>query len=801
MPASFRGVLARGTVAVAITAACLGCTPRSPDTPPALALPPGSIGGIDVPRDELIRGSSVQISGWVADPAGIDRVELRVDGRADGSSDGADGPIIAAHYGVARADVAALRPGYPDSGRAGFEISADLGALSAERHTLSVVAVNRTGKEWIVGTRGLVPPQAMSVWQPLYAARGAAALPAFDFLIGASGVTRGDADELPNYYRDYESPTVGVGVRVPILYLRTTRGAAGDWVFDPDWNVDRRCGQRRIADDSLASVLRYSIDHQLPVLLTLNGGIWADASCDVPDWDVNDHLEQDAANCQWNEHDGVEPDDALKHLPGGMAAPELGRSLTFNVHAAKNRAYKRRNLQAAGRIIAAFAREHPRLFAGVNLDPDTYLNPFFEEREWYDYNPGTLRQFREWLSGSGPYAGKRSSGVPDLSRYRRKRVLSLQEVSRLAGRPFARWSDVDPPRVFERGPHPFWKDPWTHEWDVFRRHLVALHYDELAQWLREVGLPREKIFSSQGFMAPTGDALPLPVKLDSPSKNYDGGGMSIEGSIPRNGHLGAILYGKSAVDDVLMETKESLFTTFRRMDEGWAVVEFNTGDLRAPGALPTYAMGYRALRNMFNNGARFASPMAWNGSNGVFAGQPDYVPYTAWRNTPLEEAMRDFAVSHAWVPLGARLWTFGTARLADDDAWFGEAGTRLSAGRGSLGVAASGEDASLLSPDDLVLRPGSVDALVLQVEDADKVRSIAVEAQGEGQAWSVLAPRTPPAALGRSSAGWVVPLSWPRGLKEARRLRLRIGLSMHPAHIKLRHIALYPRVNSRRAVH
>ena len=35
-----------------------------------------------------------------------------------------------------------------------------------------------------------------------------------------------------------------------------------------------------------------------------------------------------------------------------------------------------------------------RLFVGVSSRPDTYLNPFFNEQQWYDYNPGTLQQFR-----------------------------------------------------------------------------------------------------------------------------------------------------------------------------------------------------------------------------------------------------------------------------------------------------------------------------------------------------------------------------------------------------------------------
>ena len=133
----------------------------------------------------------------------------------------------------------------------------------------------------------------------------------------------------------------------------------------------------------------------------------------LSDWDINDKLEQDVANGQWNEKNQVMPDDARKDLPGSQHAPELGRSLTFNIYARDVRHYKKRNLQQAGRLVVAFMREHPGLFVGVTLDPDTYLNPFFGEEQWYDYNPGTLKQFRHWLAGNDP-AGTQTRQAYDL---------------------------------------------------------------------------------------------------------------------------------------------------------------------------------------------------------------------------------------------------------------------------------------------------------------------------------------------------------------------------------------------------
>lgn len=750
-------------------------TPKPP-------LPAGTIGFVDAPVDETVIADRMRINGWALDPAGIRAVEIRIDGRA-----------YPARYGIARVDVAQIKRDYPDSAESGFSFDSDVASLEPARHEIVVVAINRQGGETVLARKTLLPSAALTEWQALYESRRAEAAPPFFILPGLSGITLGGAAELDGAYLPYLSPTVKTGMRVPILYLRTTLGRARDWEFDPAWNIERRCGERRIAEDSLAAVIAYAIEHKIPVLFTLNGGIWADAVCDVPEWDVNDHLEQDKANCQWNEHDEVMADDYLKNLPGASAGPELGRSLTFNIYATQNRHYKRRNLQSAGRIVAEFAALHPELFAGVNLDPDTYLNPFFEEKQWYDYNPGTLRQFRQWLAGSGPYANRPVRGVPDLSRYRRAHPLTLSEVRKLSRKSFHSWDEVDPPRAFPREGRPFWQDPWVHEWETFRRHLVNLHYNELSQWLAEAGVAPSRIFSSQGFTAPYPAALPFALRLDSPTKNYDSGGMSVEGAIPLHGHLGAIVYGASAVNDVRMEGGANLFASFHQMDRGWGVVEFNTADFRTPNELPGYAMGYRALREMFNFGARFASPMAWNGSNGIYAGQPGYVSFMAWRNTPLESAMRDFAVSHAFVPLGTRLWTFGSPRLAESDGWSAAAGS-LAAGPGYLDLMADNSELTLLSPSALALGADESDLLVLGVaaDKEQRITSLAVDARLSDGSIIVLAPSRPASEFARTPAGISVSLVRPPSSAAIDQVRIGVKLDRADATLRVRHIALYP---------
>jgi hypothetical protein len=700
---------------------------KSAVTNPSTPLPAGTIGYIDVPNAEAIVGPRATMSGWALDPAGIRAVEVRLDGRS-----------FAARTRVRRADVAQAKPGYPDGEHGGFEFSGDFTSCpppsGIDRRKLEVVAIATDGRETIIGRRSLIEPAALSRWRHVANASGAA----FYILPALSGAFRPGVFGLDEWYAPYLSRTTRIGMRVPILYLRTTRGAREDFAFDPDFDLSRKCGELTIADDNLAGLLAVSVEKKLPVLVTLNGGIWGDASCSAPEWDVTDALEEDPANCQWNEKNEVMPDDFLRHLPGSLGAPELGRSLTFNVYASRVRQYKKRNLQQAAKHIVEFMRAHPDLLVGVNVDPDTYLNPFFEEKQWYDYNPGTLKQFRHWLAGTGPYAGE--SGVPDLRAYRRRAPLDLREVRRLSGEHFARWEEVDPPRIFSRDPsHPFWTDPWVREWEIFRRHLVGLHYDDLSRWLVEAGIPPDGIWSSQGFMAPAHDALPFAIAIDSPVKNYDSGGVSVEGSKPAEGHLGAILYGASASNRIAMENGGSLFATFASVDPGFAVVELNTADLRRPSWLPGYADGYEALRDLWNAGAKFVSPMAWNGWSGDYAGQPGYVAHTSWRNTPLEDAACDFLLARAGLPLGALLWTFGSARHADDDGWSASRGA-ISARNGSLALEpdASGR-VVLLSPPELPLRARAARTFVLGLAPANSVRQVDIFARGErdGEWWRI----------------------------------------------------------------
>jgi hypothetical protein len=744
--------------------------------------PGAPFGSLDVPTSEAIVGPRLRLAGWALDADGPATVEVRV-----------DDVRFKARMGVARPDVARAKPGFAGGANAGFEFDRDLAAFpmrpGADRRIVTVVAVGKGGAETVLGRRSLIDPAALSRWVGV----APSADEPFYLLPALSGVRFGGAAGLDAEYAAYESATVRIGMRVPILYMRTTRGASGDFAFDPDWDVERRCGNRRIAEDALGATLAHARAKSLPVLLTLNGGIWADAACDVAEWDVNDRLEQDKANCQWNEKNEVMPDDATRGLPGSLESPQLGRSLTFNVYATEVRRYKKRNLQQAARDVAAFMKVHPRLVVGVTLDPDTYINPFFNGAQWYDYNPGTLRQFRHWLAGTGPYAGQATADVPDLSSYRRAKPLTLAETSGLAGRVFQTWDEVDPPRTFRLGPPaPFWQDPWAREWEVFRRHLVQLHYDDLARWLVEAGIPRDRIWTAQGFVAPHRGMMPLAVAVDSPVRNFDSGGVSIEGAKPRDGHLGAILYGASALNDIRMDNDRSLFATFAGIDPGFAVIEFNTADPLRPRTLPGHAAGYRALREFWNAGARHVSPMAWNGSNGANYGAPGFVDYTAWRNTPLEEEARDFMLARAGLAPGSLLWEFGSSRHADDDGWSAETGTIATSPGALLVVPDANGHVVLLSPRGLALASERVGRVVAGLPGAVGVTALAVYGRGKDAAAWVLVGQARGDRIVAAAPGRVVERGGSPSPVSLDQLRVEITFDKTPTAVPLARIAVLP---------
>jgi hypothetical protein len=166
-----------------------------------------TIGFVDEPRGEGVRGPTFRVSGWALSVHRIRAIELR----------GA-GATLVARYGLPREDVAYARPGYPDLPACGFSLDVDASALcppeDVARCPLAVVAIAGDGRETLLGRRSLVAPAARARWS--FVAATDSQTP-FYLVPATSGVAAGGAEGLADWYFAYLSPTTAIGMRVPIL--------------------------------------------------------------------------------------------------------------------------------------------------------------------------------------------------------------------------------------------------------------------------------------------------------------------------------------------------------------------------------------------------------------------------------------------------------------------------------------------------------------------------------------------------------------------------------------------------------
>jgi predicted amidohydrolase YtcJ len=114
------------------------CAPGSEKFCPA-AVPAGlntsPFGFVDIPAPEATVSGTVEIAGWALDEAGIDKVEIYIDGKFVGT----------AVYGNPRPDVDHDYPGRPGAPNFGFSYSMDTTTYRDGRHTIQAVAISSSG--------------------------------------------------------------------------------------------------------------------------------------------------------------------------------------------------------------------------------------------------------------------------------------------------------------------------------------------------------------------------------------------------------------------------------------------------------------------------------------------------------------------------------------------------------------------------------------------------------------------------------------------------------------------------------
>lgn len=108
----------------------------------SFALSPNSFAGdirvnLEAPGDGLPYQGIANIRGWAVSTAGIDRIELYINGKYK-----ADIP-----FGGKRQDVGNNFPQYPDSSESGFSMVYNYSVLATKQHQFSVKAIDNDGSE------------------------------------------------------------------------------------------------------------------------------------------------------------------------------------------------------------------------------------------------------------------------------------------------------------------------------------------------------------------------------------------------------------------------------------------------------------------------------------------------------------------------------------------------------------------------------------------------------------------------------------------------------------------------------
>jgi hypothetical protein len=346
-------------------------------------------------------------------------------------------------------------------------------------------------------------------------------------------------------------------------YMNETKGESEDYEFDPEL---------------LDYILKLSEDVQLPVVITLNGGPWGNVIHD-PKTDVIEYLERDKENCQWKD-DGTVPDDDQGPVPG------LNRILTYNHYNTEVRKYQKRNIQAAARVIADFAKKNPELFLAVTTDPEVFMSPFY----YSDYNPDTIKEFVE---------------------VEKEKFDSLDEFNEAMGTDFSSWEKVDPPRPSRNKGDAATGNPLWEEWTDFRVSLVDQYVQDEVDWVREMGIPASRVYTHQ------------TVRFDNPSWMRYLLASPLKTAAVTKGSLGITTLQELCFD-------EELFTQAKRASLNWGNFEFNP----ATPDSQDYATYMKALRTIYKFRPHIVAPYMWL--------NPGSEPFYTVRGSEFEKAIRDF---------------------------------------------------------------------------------------------------------------------------------------------------------------
>lgn len=216
---------------------------------------------------------------------------------------------------------------------------------------------------------------------------------------------------------------------------RDIKDASSDYDFDPT---------------NLNYMLDLSVQANLPMLVHMNNGRWADCCTPNSDGGWGDTL---------LDHIAQSPNTTMTDSTGATQYGHNAGSNYFSLSRLNTvyRQYKKRNVQASASIIATWAIANPSLFAGVSLDSETIFPKNGADEGWF-----AVEEWKMWLQNTGIYgpggAYFGSGLVPAFQ--------DIQAFNAATGQSFASWSDVKPPSTVTPG------DLFSETWQRWRVMMI-----------------------------------------------------------------------------------------------------------------------------------------------------------------------------------------------------------------------------------------------------------------------------------------------------------------------------------------
>lgn len=317
---------------------------------------------------------------------------------------------------------------------------------------------------------------------------------------------------------------------------------------------------------NLNYMLNLTVESDLPMLVHMNNGRWADCCTPNSDGGWGDTL---------LDHISTQPNTTMIDSSGASQYHHNGGWNYFSISRLNTvyRAYKKRNIQASARVIASWALEHPTLFTGVSLSSETIFPDNTTDVGYY-----AVEEWKQWLQNSGIYG----PGGQYFGAGRVPACPDIQSFNIATGQSFASWPALKPPSQVVPG------DLFGEEWQRWRVMMIIHSVSDETLWIASAGIDRTFIFGHQ-----------------TPGEDNYNNGDSVETETAANGGGGVTYYGKIPGD--LGETDNPMRGAGKN---NWGIFELNpkSTDLTT---------SYNSLLNLYNDGIKIICPNSWESDEAV----------------------------------------------------------------------------------------------------------------------------------------------------------------------------------------